>query len=32
VNDPDQAKAAAARFDAVYAAMYDGYRRYFTRA
>ena len=32
VNDPDQNKAAAARFDAVYAAMFDGYRRYLSRA
>jgi hypothetical protein len=32
VSEPDQNKAAAARFDAVYAAMFDGYRRYFTPA
>jgi uncharacterized protein YndB with AHSA1/START domain len=31
-SDPDQNKAAAARFEAVYAAMFDGYRRYFTPA
>ena len=31
-SDPDQNKAAVARFEAVYAAMFDGYRRYFTPA
>ena len=31
-SDPDQNEAAAARSEAVYAAMFDGYRRYFTPA
>jgi hypothetical protein len=31
VDHPDDRAAAAARFEAVYAAMLDGYRRYFTR-
>lgn len=31
VDDPDERTATAARFEAVYTAMFDGYRRYFTR-
>jgi len=31
VDDPAYRVAAAARFEAVYAAMFNGYRRYFTR-
>jgi len=32
VSDADGGPAAAARFDAVYAAMFDGYGRYFARS
>lgn len=31
VKDPADHQAAAARFEAVYTAMFDGYQRYFTR-